>query len=160
MNTLGKQMDLQAANIEKLYASMGTLEMKITEAKRQKDAMIARARTAKTSVQVNDMLSNINGGGSNSMEAFERMKAKVETLEAQAEIAGELAATSVGTTRSLEERFKELAGDSAVEDELEALRRQLPGSTTKETKSLPSGVMEAEVVDDEYEKLKREMGKK
>lgn len=117
---------------------MGTLEMKITEAKRQKDAMIARARTAKTSVQVNDMLSNMNGGGSNSMEAFERMKAKVENLEAQADIAGELAATSTGTTRSLEERFKELAGDSVVEDELEALKRQLPGYT-KEVKNLPSG---------------------
>ena len=34
--------------------------------------------------------------GSNSMDAFERMKSKVEALESQAEVSGELAATSSG----------------------------------------------------------------
>lgn len=86
--------------------------------------LIARARTAKTSVQVSDMLNNLSG--SSSMEAFERMKEKVDSLETQAEVAGELAATSMGTSVNLEERFRELEGDSRVEDELELLRRQLP----------------------------------
>lgn len=46
--------------------------------------MIARARTAKTSQKVNDMLSTMTG--STSMDAFERMKEKVEMLESQAEV--------------------------------------------------------------------------
>ena len=37
--------------------------------------MIARARTAKTSQKVNDMLSSMTGN--TSMDAFERMKEKV-----------------------------------------------------------------------------------
>lgn len=46
--------------------------------------MIARARTAKTSQKVNDMLSSVTG--STSMDAFERMKEKVEMLESKAEV--------------------------------------------------------------------------
>ena len=89
-----KNIQLQAAAIDKLYVSMTSLQDKIEDAKRQKDIMIARARTAKTSVQVNDMLNSV--GGSSSMDAFERMKAKVESLEAKAEVAGELAASVTG----------------------------------------------------------------
>lgn len=40
--------------------------------------MIARARTAKTSQKVNDMLSSMTG--TTSMDAFERMKEKVRRL--------------------------------------------------------------------------------
>lgn len=46
--------------------------------------MIARARTAKTSQKVNDMLSSMTG--TTSMDAFERMKEKVEMLESKAEV--------------------------------------------------------------------------
>lgn len=50
----------------------------------QKDTLIARARTAKTTTQVNDMLGSITG--TTSMDAFDRMQEKVETLEASAEV--------------------------------------------------------------------------
>jgi len=46
--------------------------------------MIARARTAKTSQKVNDMLTSMTG--TTSMDAFERMKEKVEMLESKAEV--------------------------------------------------------------------------
>ena len=86
-NGLNKQLDMQQSNIDKLYNSMMALEAKITEAKREKDSFVARARTAKTSVQVNDMLNSLTSVSStNSMEAFNRMKEKVESLEAQAEV--------------------------------------------------------------------------
>lgn len=52
---------LIASAVEKLYSSMLTLDTKISEAKRSKDAFIARARTAKTTVQVNEMLSSMLG---------------------------------------------------------------------------------------------------
>lgn len=50
----------------------------------QKDTLIARARTAKTTTQVNDMLGSITG--TTSMDAFDRMQEKVENLEANAEV--------------------------------------------------------------------------
>ena len=85
-DSIKKQMDTQEVAISKLFSSMQALESKILNAKREKDIMIARARTAKTTMQVNDMLSSMTGTGSNSMEAFDRMKAKVESLETQAEV--------------------------------------------------------------------------
>jgi len=155
------QLINQLSAIEKLYSSMTALEGKITSAKRDKDLMIARARTAKTSVQVNDMLSSI--GDSSSTAAFDRMKAKVESLEAQAEVSGELAASSSGSTLKLEDRFKALEGTSAVDAELEMMKKLLPSpsSSSSETARLPKSVNRTESMtqmDIEYEKLKKELG--
>lgn len=57
---------------------------------RMRDAgrYIARARTAKATSKVNDMLSDV--GSSSAVAAFERMKDKVEALEAEAETQREL----------------------------------------------------------------------
>lgn len=166
--SVASQMEVQAKALDKLYMSMTELEAKIVDAKRQKDTLIARARTAKTSVQVNDMLSSMTG--SNSMEAFERMKAKVETFEAQAEVAGELAASTQGGG-GVEDQFKLLEAGSKVDDELDALRRQLgSGSTSKSSSStskssestnppIPNMSSEEKIaLDAEYEKLKKDLG--
>ena len=161
---IGKQLDLQTNSLEKLYTAMSALDIKIAEAKREKELLVARAKTAKTSVKVNDMLNTVSG--SNSMEAFERMKAKVQGLEAQAEVAGELAAASTGTTKSLEDKFAALEGGSKIDDELELLKRQLPSGNTAPTSipSLPSPQdIESEPmseIDVEYERLKKELGRK
>lgn len=156
---LEKQISLQQKNIEKLYSSMMTLETKITEAKREKDAIIARARTAKASVQVNDMLNSLSSSTStNSMEAFNRMKEKVETLEAQAEIAGELAANSAGTSVNMEERFKALESNTALEDELERMKRQLPAGAPTVRGQLPPVIIDVET-EEEFQRMKRDMGR-
>eukprot|EP01036_Dinobryon_divergens_P025193 gene25193-33717_t len=150
---LSKQLTVQGSAVDKLYSSMTLLEQKISEAKRQKETLIARARTAKTSVQVSDMLNNLSG--SSSMEAFERMKEKVDSLETQAEVAGELAATSMGTSVDLEDKFRELEGGSKIEDELDRMKRQLP-SGAKVVGQLPF----RSVLDEEYEKLRRDLGRR
>ena len=158
--TLTLQLNTQSGALDKLYTSMTELETRIVDAKREKDAMIARARTAKTSVKVNDMLSSMTG--SNSMEAFERMKNKVENLEAQAEVAGELAASTSGSASPrLEERFKALEGSSKVDEELEMLRRQLPGGVGAEPQPTPElpAASQSSAVDMEYERLKKELGR-
>ena len=77
-----------------------------------KDQYIARARTAKTATKVNDMLSSVSG--TTSMDAFERMKEKVEMLETQAEVSGQLQ-FGAGTA-DMESRFKELEAGSSVDD--------------------------------------------
>ena len=155
---LASTIDKQAVAIDKLYSSMTALDNKITDAKRQKDAMVARARTAKASTQVTDLLNTV--GDSNSMEAFERMKEKVEKMEATAEIAGELAASSSGSSANLEDRFKALESGSVVDDELEkmkAMKALPPGEQTSEKAT--EATEELSELDLEYEKLKKELGK-
>lgn len=132
---------------------MTQLETKISEARAQKDQMIARARTAKTATKVNDMLSSVTG--STSMDAFERMKEKVEMLETQAEVSGQLqfGASNV----DMESRFKELESGSAVDDELAKMKRQLsPGASdapAAETPPPPAAAADP-AVEDELAKLK------
>lgn len=149
---LVKSLQTQEGAVKKLYSSMMALESKIAEAKRQKESMIARARTAKTSVNVNDMLSAL--GDSSSTEAFERMKEKVESLEMQAEVAGELAVSNGGTSVDLERRFQSLEGNTRVEEELNQLKRQLPRDRGV-VAQLPGSVER----DFEYERIKKEMGR-
>lgn len=124
--SLEAQIDGMKGNVEKLYSSMQQLESKISEAKTKKDQYVARARTAKTSAKVNDMLSNVSTSGS--VDAFERMKVKVEELEVKADVSREL---SLGGSAdvSLESKFKALESDS-VEDELSKMKGQISGSNT------------------------------
>lgn len=159
VETTSKSLQSQGAAVQKLYASMMALETKISEAKRTKQSMIARARTAKTTVSVNDMLSSL--GDSSATEAFDRMKEKVESLEVQADVAGELAASTSGTTLGLERRFLELEGSSKVQDELEKLRKQLPSSSSSRgVGGVPFAQLPSSIERDvQYERLKREMGR-
>jgi phage shock protein A len=151
--SLGEQMSVQASAIDKLFMSMQQLEAKITEAKAKKDQMIARARTAKTSQKVNDMLSSVTG--STSMDAFERMKEKVEMLESKAEVAGQLAGVS---DSSLEGKFKLLGDGDALDEELRKMKGMLGQGEKKTAGFLPAGEAAAEV-DLELEALRKDLGK-
>mmetsp|Transcript_3068 Transcript_3068/g.8957 ORF Transcript_3068/g.8957 Transcript_3068/m.8957 type:complete len:297 (+) Transcript_3068:789-1679(+) len=150
--SLDDQIAIQTDSLSKLYDSMTALEGKISEARSMKDQYIARARTAKTATKVNDMLSSVTG--STSMDAFERMKEKVEMLETQAEVSGQL--QFAAGDASMESRFKELEAGSAVDDELMKMKRQLaaPESEPAEAKPLPPADA---AVEDELAKLKGEM---
>lgn len=81
------------------------------------------------------MLSSVTG--STSMDAFEKMKQKVEMLESQAEVSGQLAA-GPGSSLDSESRFKQLETNSKVDDELSRMKRQLAApETASATKVLP-----------------------
>jgi len=153
-------IERQAVSIEKLYASMTDLDASITDAKREKDALVARVRTAKTSEKVTDLLNNV--GSTNSLEAFNRMKEKVEASEARAEVAGELAASSSGSSAGLEERFKVLESGNSVNDELEKMKAEVKGALPAPAKAAQAAQGEAipmkSELDEEYEKLKKELG--
>lgn len=141
-DSLKEQIEAQSGSINGLFESMKDLEAKMTEAKSKKDQIIARARTAKASTKVNDMLAGV--GSSSSVAAFERMKDKVEQMEAEADVSKQLAAASgsSSTGTSMESQFKALERAGGVDDELAAMKKALPGS-----------------VDSELEEMKRMMGK-
>ena len=80
------------------------------------------------------------------MAAFDRMTDKVEQLEAEADVAKQLAASSPGsgTGGSLDAQFKALEASNSVDDELEAMKRA-------------QGVLPASPVDDELEQMRKMM---
>ncbi|HEY9807322.1 MAG TPA: PspA/IM30 family protein, partial [Candidatus Obscuribacterales bacterium] len=127
---LRSQLDQQSGVVTKLKQNMLTLESKISEAKTKKDLYIARARSAKASQQINDMLGRVGTGSA--MSAFERMEEKVLQLEAQSEAIAELG------TDDLEKRFASLEGGDTVDEELAAMKAQLLSGTESSAQLPPS----------------------
>lgn len=140
--SIQQQVDSQTVNLDKLYEGMKALESKILEAQARKGELAARAKTAKSTVWVNDMLSGLSG--STSMDAFRRMEDKVAALEASAEISAEmlnnnsllLSSSSDGTTaKDVELEFRRLEASDAVDREFQKLKanlNMLPASKTKD----------------------------
>merc|ERR1712070_549343 len=130
---MGEQMDTQSVSIDKLYEGMQALESKILDAKSKKDQIIARAKTAKSTQKVNDMLSGLTG--KTSMDAFTRMEEKVMALEAAAEASTEQAKGATlllsgtqqnqGSSNNVEMQFRLLEASDAVEKELEKLKETM-----------------------------------
>lgn len=172
-NSLRSQVASQSEAVQALFNQMQQLEQKISEAKAKKDQLKARAQTAKVSTKINDMLSKSSSTGA--LEAFDRMTEKVETMEAQAEVSGELikvpaeAGLGLGLASrvltlclsfdfpaqlsgdtGLEKRFAALEASSKVEDDLAALKGMIGGSSAAPPKALPSDPK----VDDELQKMK------
>merc|ERR1719343_615898 len=144
---LGQQLSSMSGNVEKLFDSVKSLEDKISQAKDEKEQLIARARTAKTTASVNEMLSDV--GSSSGAGAFDRMKEKVEMLETRAEVSQGLLPDS-SAPGSLEDRFKALESGNAVDDELAKL---------KGGKSLPpaGGSSGGSALDKELEAMRKKL---
>ena len=162
---LRNQIDAQNDAIDKLYEGMQALEKQILEAKAKKDQFVARARTAQSTQQINDMLSGMTG--KTSMDAFKRMEEKVEALEAAAEVSAEMGSMSGkalpgSAGSSIEAQFKALEASSSVDSELEKLKGLLTGSSSSSSssssKSSSSSSSGDSKVDDEFEKLKKDAG--
>lgn len=162
--SLQQQIDAQGAAVDKLYEGMQALEKQILEAKAKKDQFVARARTAQSTQQINDMLSGMTGR--TSMDAFKRMEEKVEALEAAAEVSAEMGsfggkALPGSSGSSLEAQFKALEASSSVDAELDKLKGLL-GSSSNTSSSTSSSSKSASaagsMVDDEFEKLKKDAG--
>jgi len=143
---LGTQLNGMVNNVERLFDSVRALEEKIGEAKATKEQLIARARTAKTTASVNEMLSDL--GTNSASNAFDRMKEKVEMLETRAEVSSGMlpAASSPG---SLEDRFKQLESGTAVDDMLAKM---------KGSKALPAGAPAGgDTLDKELEAMRKKL---
>jgi len=161
-----QQIEAQASSIDKLYEGMQMLEKKILESKSKKEQMAARARVAKSTQQVNDMLGGITGN--TSMDAFTRMEEKVEALEAAAEVSAEMGSMGgnllPGTEgASIEAQFAALEASSEVDDELKKLKGLIGGSSDGGGSSGGSGSSSKSAgsdpkLDDELEKMKKEAG--
>lgn len=151
--TYQEQADGLKIQVDQLGAASGdvlnntrALEAKLMEAKSKKETLKARAASAKTSQQIQEMMSGLNT--SNAVVAFDKMEQKVLAMEAQAESTKML----VGSD-TVDSKFKALESGT-VDDELAALKRgMLPAATS--TAALPEGRPIKDALDLELEALRR-----
>jgi phage shock protein A len=149
--TMKVQLDAQKKATDQLVSNTRMLEQKLTEAKSKKDTLKARAKSAQTTRQINDMIQGLNLN--NSMAAFDRMEEKVMALESESEATLQLADSD-----NLENKFKRLEGND-VDAELEQLKKgQLKGnsySSSSSQQKLPEGRPIRDAIDWELEELRR-----
>lgn len=150
------QLVQQNEVVTQLKQNMVKLESKLAEAKSKKDLYIARARSAKASQQMHDLLGQV--GSSGALSAFERMEDKVMQLEAQSEAIAELG------TDDLEKQFAALEGGSEIDAQLTAMKSQmLEGNSAaanlppSQAHSTQSNSASTNPVDNELEQLRSQM---
>ncbi len=85
------QLDAQVKAVDQLKGNTRMLENKLSEAKSKKDTLKARAKSASTSKQINEMLQGLNTSSASS--AFDRMEEKVMALEGESEAAMQVMGT-------------------------------------------------------------------
>jgi phage shock protein A len=122
-----KQWEAQHSAVEKLKESLRELQNKIEEAQRKKNLLIARAKRAEAQQKIQSTMSSVAGNHS-AFDAFDRMEAKVDQLEAEADASQEL--EDFSSNASLDKRFKELEHSDASADlmlmELKEKMKALP----------------------------------
>ncbi|MCA9666845.1 MAG: PspA/IM30 family protein [Myxococcales bacterium] len=150
--TMEKQWLMQKDAVDKLKDSLRGLNAKIEEAKRKKNILIARKKRAEAQKTIHETMSGLSD--TSAFETFDRMAAKIDQLEAEAEAGAEVAGELTGGD-NLEQRFKQLeagAGSDQALLELKAKMGMLPEH--KEAKALPEAKETAPQVDEALEALK------
>lgn len=143
------QLEAQKKAVDQLIANTKVLEQKLLEAKSKKDTLKARAASAKTSKQIQEMVGSLDT--SSAVAAFDKMEEKVMAMEAESEAVGMLTGSN-----GLEAKFAALEGGT-VEDELAALKQgMLTGSSSSSSpKALPEGRPVRDAIDMELEELRK-----
>ena len=114
------QWDKQQQAVSQLKEHLRDLELKIGEANRKKNLLIARQKRAKAQKQIHETMAGMKD--SSAFDTFERMEQKVGDMEARADAATEMADLEKDP---LEDEFAALEKTSNVEDDLAALKAKL-----------------------------------
>ncbi|HAZ64362.1 MAG TPA: hypothetical protein DCZ72_12250 [Armatimonadetes bacterium] len=125
-----EQWEKQAEAVEALKQALKALNMKIEEAKRRKDLLIARQKRAQAQKQIQETLQGI--GDQSAFQTFERMEQRVLQAEAEAEAAVDINRELSGL--DLEEQFAQLDSTS-LDADLEELRHRM-GMTQSDDRSV------------------------
>ncbi len=108
---------VQAEQVKMLKESLRLLEAKIEDAKRRRDALIARSKSAEAQKKIAETMSKASK--LNPLDALDRMEDKVNLVEAQAQAYSEL------KQDRLEDKFAELDKESSAQDALAALKAKM-----------------------------------
>ncbi|MBI4512033.1 MAG: PspA/IM30 family protein [Deltaproteobacteria bacterium] len=112
----------QKAAVDKLKDALRLLSNKIDEAKRKKNLLVARKKRAEAQRTIAETMSGLSDASA--FETFDRMTAKIDQLEAEAEAGAELAGALSGD--DLESKFKQLeAGNHSADAALSDLKAKM-----------------------------------
>ncbi|MFZ5649729.1 MAG: PspA/IM30 family protein [Bacillota bacterium] len=120
LGDLRLQQSEQQKVVEELRSNYRILEDKLLKARSERDSLVMRQRRAKALKQAGEAVKEISS--TSALGDFDRMKDKVDRLEAEAK------ASSLSLTNSVEDEFEKLKKDaqkSAVDDELARLKADL-----------------------------------
>src|SRR5687767_9694870 len=117
-----QQWMAQKAAVDKLKDALRLLNNKIEEAKRKKNILVARKKRAEAQKTIASTMSGLTD--TSAFDTFDRMSAKIDQLEAEAEAGAELAGELSGDT--LESKFLALeTGAGAEDDALSELKAKM-----------------------------------
>jgi phage shock protein A len=121
----------QKAAVDKLKDALRMLNNKIEEAKRKKNLLIARKKRAEAQKTIANTMSGLTD--TSAFDTFDRMTAKIDQLEAEAEAGAELSGELTGD--NLESKFAQLesasgGGADTALAELKAKMGMLPAASS------------------------------
>ena len=114
------QWDKQRQAVDQLKEHLRALELKIGEAGRKKNLLIARQKRANAQKQIHETMAGMKDSGA--FDTFDRMEQKVGDMEARADAAAEMADFE---RDPLEDEFAALEKNDNVDDDLAALKAKL-----------------------------------
>ena len=114
------QWDKQRQAVDQLKEHLRALELKIGEAGRKKQLLIARQKRANAQKQIHETMAGMKDSGA--FDTFDRMEQKVGDMEARADAAAEMADFE---RDPLEDEFAALETKGNVEDDLAALKAKV-----------------------------------
>lgn len=116
-DTYRQQYEQQDEQVEQLQKALVSLESRLSEAKAKKELIIAKKNRAETQEAIQRTVQGL--GNLNAMDKLSQMEERVDDRLAQADAMSKLEGSS------LETRFADLERDTAVDDELAALKAKM-----------------------------------
>jgi phage shock protein A len=118
-----KQWESQKAASDQLRDALRALNKKIDEAARKKNLLIAKKKRAEAQKIIHNTMSGLSD--TSAFDTFDRMAAKIEQAEAEAQASAELSMAS--QEASLEEKFRKLEQEKGpnVDDALASLKAKM-----------------------------------
>jgi phage shock protein A len=112
-----KQLDAQHQAVEKLKSDLAALQSKYEDARRNKEMLLTRAKRAAAQQQIATASAKISSVDYSS--DLQHMERRIQEQEAHVAAANEIESTSV------DEQFKKLGDDDAVEQKLAELKKKM-----------------------------------
>lgn len=112
-----KQAAVQKAAVDKLKADLAALKSKYEDARRNKEMLVQRAKRAAAQKQISTAAAQLSSVDYSS--ELNRMERRIQEEEARVAAADEIATTSV------DEQFKQLGDDDAIDQQLAELKKKM-----------------------------------
>jgi len=119
-NGFNEQWQSQKKAVEQLKTALNGLSEKISEAKRKKNLLVARAKRAQAQKTITDTMSGISS--TSALDTIERMEQKIDQMEAEAQATSELAQEIETDELSTQFESLKVVGSDAA---LEALKKKM-----------------------------------